>query len=102
VRSQLATSYKVYRQVLSAPELSGRIELLSTSAGLWTLVLVTLKADEKVQDIIANGKKKGVIVGAANGFEAFLQPGQAMIMITIALPEDVLKEGLERFKASLL
>jgi hypothetical protein len=90
------------RQVLSAPELSGRIELLSTTAGLWTLALVSLKEDEKVTDIIANGKKKGVIVGTANGFEPFLQPGQAMIIITIALPEDVLKEGLERFKASLL
>ena len=83
-------------------ELSGRIELLPTSAGLWTLALVTLKADEKLQDIIANGKKKGVIVGAATMFEPFLQPGQTVVMITTALPEDVFKEGLERFKTSLL
>lgn len=102
MRSQLAQSFQTCREVLSAPELSGRIELLRASAGLWANALVTLKEKETVQDVVAMARQKGVIIGVANGFAPLLQEGQGLIMITFAKPQDVLREGLERLKTSLL
>jgi DNA-binding transcriptional MocR family regulator len=90
------------RDTLSAPELSGRIELLPTTAGLWTNAIVTLKEGETTQDIIAKARQKGVVVGAATEFAPVLQQGQSSIKITFALPEDVVREGAARLKASLL
>lgn len=102
MRSQLAQGFQACREILSDPRLCGRIELLRASAGLWANVLVTLKKDETLQDVIAKAKQHGVIVGGATEFTPFLQNGQGILKITFAMPRDILLQGLERLKASLL
>jgi hypothetical protein len=102
VRSQLAQGFQICGDILSDPRLYGRIELLHASAGLWANALVTLKKDETLQDIIGRARQNGVIVGGATEFAPFLQNGQGLLKITFAMPRDVLLQGLERLKASLL
>lgn len=102
VRFQLAQGFQICREILSTPELSGRIELLHASAGLWANALVTLKKDEVLQDIILKARQNGVIVGEATEFAPFLQKKQGVFKITFAMPRNVLLQGLERLKASLL
>jgi hypothetical protein len=102
VRSQLAQGFQTCREILSTPELFGRIEVLHTSAGLWANALVTLKKNETLQDIIIKARQNGVIVGGATEFAPFLQKEKGLLKITFAMPPDVLLQGLERLKASLL
>ncbi|KAH8695586.1 pyridoxal phosphate-dependent transferase [Talaromyces proteolyticus] len=101
-RSQLAQSFQTCREILSVPELTDRIQLLHTSVGFWTNAVVMLKESENIQDIIVKAKQKGVIVGWGAEFAPLLQKGQGLIKITFAMPQDVLRKGLERLRASLL
>ncbi|PCG88886.1 Pyridoxal phosphate-dependent transferase, major region, subdomain 1 [Penicillium occitanis (nom. inval.)] len=84
VWAQLAQGFQTCREILSTPELFGRIEVLHISAGLWANAL------------------NGVIVGGATEFAPFLQKEQGLLKITFAMPPDALLQGPERLKASLL
>jgi aspartate/methionine/tyrosine aminotransferase len=92
-RSRLAACYKIVVDTLT--ELG--IEVFPSTAGLWLNAKVK---DAETADVIEKGREKGVIVGRGTEFNG-VEGENGWIKITFALPEEILKEGMERLKAAL-
>jgi DNA-binding transcriptional MocR family regulator len=101
VRAQLAKNHQICHDVLTSAELSGRVEFLPASAGLWANAKVILKDGETTQDVVAKAKEKGVIIGPGTEFN-MVKGESGWIKLTFALPEERVQKGMERLKSSLL
>lgn len=98
----LLSNYRICRVALSTPELGRRIQLLPATAGLWVNIIITLKDGETFSDFISKTKANGVDILPAQDFKRFIRENQNEIKLSIAKPENVLREGLQRLKRSLV
>ena len=65
-------------------------------------IIVNLRDMESTQDVVARAKEYRVVISSQTAFARFLRKNQGVIVVTFALPADIVKEGVERLKASLL
>ncbi|KAJ5569625.1 uncharacterized protein N7459_009055 [Penicillium hispanicum] len=102
VKSELKKAHQMCHDILACDELAGRADVLSSTAGLWVNVIITLREEETIGDVIASARKCHVIIDSSGDFTRFLDKTQAQIKVTFSLEENILKEGLLRLKAALL